>query len=128
MPTGDPPIGMAMRPLGESVPSSFKEQVSPSMTRCPACYRWSEGELCPNCEPERFAAPPETVNHPAHYGGGDNPLEVIKIIEHYELGFALGNCVKYVLRAGKKGELLEDLKKARWYLDREISRLEAPRG
>ena len=55
----------------------------------------------------------EKVNHPDHYGGEDNPMEVIKIIEHYKLGFRTGNVVKYVLREGKKNGL-EDLKKARW--------------
>lgn len=65
----------------------------------------------------------EKVNHPDHYGGEDNPMEVIKIIEHYKLGFRTGNVVKYVLREGKKNGL-EDLKKARWYLDREISKRE----
>lgn len=66
----------------------------------------------------------ETVNHPAHYGGADNPYEAIKVIEAWELGFNLGNTVKYISRAGKKGALLEDLKKARWYLDREITNTE----
>lgn len=66
----------------------------------------------------------DAVNHPPHYGGEGNPLEVINVIEHYELGFCLGNCIKYILRAPSKGALLEDLKKARWYLDREISRME----
>lgn len=68
----------------------------------------------------------EAVNHPAHYGGADNPYEAIKVIEAWGLGFNLGNAVKYVSRAGKKGALLEDLKKARWYLDREITNLEKP--
>lgn len=62
----------------------------------------------------------DSVNHPAHYGGGDNPYEAIKVIEAWGLGFCLGNAVKYIARAGKKGDALEDLKKARWYLDREI--------
>lgn len=69
----------------------------------------------------------ETVNHPEHYGGGDNPYEAIKVIEAWGLGFCLGNAVKYLCRAGKKGSALDevnDLKKARWYLDREIQRLE----
>ena len=65
----------------------------------------------------------EMVNHPAHYGG-DNPLEVIKIIDHYELGFALANSIKYILRSDKKGNKLEDLKKAAWYLQHEINKLE----
>ena len=65
------------------------------------------------------------VDHPNHYGGEDNPYEAIKVIEAWELGFRLGNAVKYILRAGKKGSRLEDLKKAKWYLDREIAAGEA---
>ena len=60
---------------------------------------------------------------PTHYGGEDNPHEPIKIIEHYGLGFHLGNCIKYLLRAGKKGDALEDLEKAKWYLERHIQNL-----
>jgi hypothetical protein len=66
----------------------------------------------------------EAVNHPAHYGGAENPYEAIKVIEAWGLGFSLGNAVKYISRAGKKGDRLEDLRKARWYLDREISNME----
>jgi len=68
----------------------------------------------------------DSVNHPQHYGGADNPYEAIKVIEAWDLGFNLGNTVKYISRAGKKdaAKLAEDLKKARWYLDREISNLE----
>lgn len=61
------------------------------------------------------------VHHPAHYGGADDPYEAIKVIEAWHLGFCLGNTVKYIRRAGSKTDLLTDLKKARWYLDREIS-------
>lgn len=56
----------------------------------------------------------DAVNHPAHYGGADNPYEAIKVIEAWELGFCLGNTVKYISRADKKGNRLEDLRKARW--------------
>jgi Protein of unknwon function (DUF3310) len=66
----------------------------------------------------------DMVNHPAHYGGEDNPYEAIKVIEAWDLGFCLGNTVKYIARRGKKTEEILDLKKARWYLDREIQRLE----
>jgi hypothetical protein len=66
----------------------------------------------------------ESVNHPQHYGG-DTTYEAIKVIEAWELGFCLGNTVKYISRAGKKGDAVEDLKKARWYLDREIERRSA---
>lgn len=69
----------------------------------------------------------EAVNHPAHYGGADNPYEAIKVIEAWGLGFCLGNTVKYLSRAGKKGDALEDLRKAQWYLNREIENMERNR-
>jgi hypothetical protein len=67
----------------------------------------------------------EAVNHPSYYGG-DTVYEVIKVIEAWSLGFCLGSAVKYIARAGKKNPAkeLEDLQKARFYLDREIARLE----
>lgn len=65
----------------------------------------------------------DMINHPVHYRS-QTDLEAIDVIEDFELGYHLGNAVKYILRAGKKGEMLEDLKKAHWYLEREISRLE----
>lgn len=68
---------------------------------------------------------PEMVNHPAHYGG-DTTYEVIKVLEAWGLhDFRLANAVKYIARAAHKGSTLEDLKKARWYLDRESARREA---
>jgi hypothetical protein len=70
----------------------------------------------------------DPVDHPAHYGGADSPYEAIKVVEAWRLGFCLGNVVKYLSRAGKKGDPLEDLKKARWYLDREIENLEKARA
>jgi Protein of unknwon function (DUF3310) len=66
---------------------------------------------------------PDMVNGPPHYTYGG--LEPITAIEAWGLGFCLGNAVKYIARAAHKGALLEDLKKARWYLDREIARLES---
>lgn len=69
------------------------------------------------------------VDHPAHYGGAGNPYEAIKVIDAWCLGFSLGNAVKYIMRAGRKTpDALEDLRKARWYLDHEIGRLEAGRA
>jgi hypothetical protein len=64
-------------------------------------------------------------DHPAHYGGADNPYEAIKVIEAWDLDFCLGNTVKYISRAGKKdaAKEIEDLEKARWYLDRRIAQL-----
>lgn len=65
----------------------------------------------------------EKVNHPAHYGG-DTIYETIKVIRAWKLGFNTGNAVKYISRAGKKEDVIEDLKKAVWYLEDEIKFLE----
>lgn len=68
---------------------------------------------------------PDMVNHPAHYGGKDDPYEAIKVITAWKLGFNLGNTVKYISRAGKKSDaLIQDLKKAQFYLNYEIAQLE----
>lgn len=66
----------------------------------------------------------EKVNHPDHYGG-DTTYEAIKVIEAWQLDFHLGNAVKYICRAGKKdpAKELEDLNKAKWYLERRIQNL-----
>ena len=64
----------------------------------------------------------EHVNHPNHYGGEGNPYEAINVIEAWELNFHLGNAVKYISRAGKKGAAKQDLEKAVWYLQREIDK------
>lgn len=65
----------------------------------------------------------DVVNHPNHYT--DGKIEVIKFIEDKKLNFHRGNAVKYIARAGKKykDKEIEDLKKAIWYLKREIKRL-----
>ena len=64
----------------------------------------------------------ERVNHPKHYTAGK--YEVIDVIEDWNLGFNLGNVIKYIARAEHKDNKLEDLKKAKWYLEREIQNLE----
>jgi hypothetical protein len=76
---------------------------------------------------EAAVANREAVHHPAHYGGADNPYEAIKVIDAWRLGFALGNAVKYIARAGKKdpAKTIEDLEKARFYLDYEIAQRKA---
>lgn len=65
---------------------------------------------------------PEMVDHPAHYGGADNPYEHVKVAQAWGLvGNAfLYNCTKYICRVGKKGSALEDLRKAAWYLQKAI--------
>lgn len=69
---------------------------------------------CRHCE--------DPVNHPKHYTGHPSGIECIEVAEH--MGFCLGNVIKYCWRADLKNDALEDLKKARWYLDREISKRE----
>lgn len=93
---------------------------------CRECgYKWSYSTL--NSVAPTLAAKPETVNHPAHYAG---KVECIDAIEAATDGlngveaFCTGNSIKYLFRWKKKNGL-EDLKKARWYLDRLISSLEA---
>lgn len=68
----------------------------------------------------------ETVNHPTHYGGADNPYEAIKVIEAWELDFCLGSALKYISRAGKKNinSEREDLLKAIWYLMRKVDQID----
>lgn len=61
----------------------------------------------------------DEVNRPAHYTDGG--IETIDFIEAKKLGFNLGNAIKYISRAGKKGNRLQDLQKAQWYLTREIN-------
>lgn len=60
------------------------------------------------------------VNSPAHYQGKN--FEVIDIINDYSLNFELGNAIKYILRADKKGNKKQDLEKSIWYLNHELSK------
>lgn len=83
-------------------------------SRCGAPYRGEScGGLCQVCRSD-------PVN-PAHYRVGG--VECIDVIEAWGLGYHLGNAVKYICRAGRKGDAAEDLRKARWYIDREIGRV-----
>lgn len=99
------------RELLDAAADLIEEQLRPTMGTRP--------EPTPENDP---------VNHPAHYT--DGRIEVIDFIEDKGLGFHLGNTVKYVARAGKKDpdKAVQDLEKARWYLDREISRRKAEEG
>ena len=71
----------------------------------------------------------EMVNHPEYYGGSENKYEAIKVIDAWDLGFSLGNPVKYISRSGKKDKdkEIQDLKKAAWYLQHHIENLETNR-
>ena len=76
----------------------------------------------PDDNPNYLVRQVDVVNHPPHYKVGG--IEVIDFIESKGLTYNLGNVVKYVSRADHKGNKLEDLKKAQWYLNREVSNLE----
>jgi hypothetical protein len=103
----------------------------PATTDQPACDCECHGEdalgvddaHCGACAEQPAPKPTDAVDHPAHYNTGG--IEVIDAIESWELGFHLGNVVKYVARAEHKGALLDDLRKAAWYLAREIERRSA---
>lgn len=102
------------------------------------CGNPAAGALCEDCwtelassgAPRPSVAPAkpraDDATNPAHYR--ERSPEPIDVIEGWGLGFHLGNAIKYVARAGRKGDRLEDLRKGRWYLDREIAREEASRG
>jgi hypothetical protein len=73
---------------------------------------------------ETMSGPDDPIN-PDHYKNHPSKVECIQITEHFN--FCRGNAIKYLWRAGEKGDAIEDLKKARWYVDREIQRLERMR-
>lgn len=62
----------------------------------------------------------DQVNHPRHYNSHPSGIECIEVVEH--MPFNIGNAVKYLWRCGLKGDEIEDLKKARWYIEREIQK------
>jgi hypothetical protein len=79
--------------------------------------------VCDSCESEEELVKTDMVNHPPHYTVGG--VETIDFIEAKQLSYHLGNVVKYVVRAGHKDtDPLQDLQKARWYLERAISKAE----
>ena len=69
--------------------------------------------------PTKKQAAGDSINHPAHYIDGRDH-EPIDVIEDWQLGYCLGQVIKYVSRAGRKGDALEDLRKAEFYLQRQI--------
>ena len=68
----------------------------------------------------------DPVNHPRHYTGHPSGIECIEIAEH--LNFCVGNAIMYLWRAGLKGDAVEDLRKAAWYVQREIDRRTEQKG
>lgn len=99
-------------------------------------HAWPGGEECPFsgdvetteidlgghtyrvCRPALALLPHDAVNHPKHYTSHPSGVECIQITEH--MGFNLGNALKYIWRADLKNDAIEDLKKAAWYVQREI--------
>lgn len=69
----------------------------------------------------------DNVNHPSHYAEG-RKYEPIDVILDWGLGFNLGNTVKYISRAGRKDDIIQDLEKAAWYLNKEIEVLKDKRS
>jgi hypothetical protein len=99
-----------------------------------------EGEVIPRiglCHEQTFLMPKiaheepkvETINHPDHYLG-KRKYEPIDVINDWELNFQTGNAVKYISRVGRKDEskIIEDLRKAVWYLEWEIKRIEGEKS
>lgn len=97
----------------------MEERKSTGAPVCPTCGRACGRLEEPVCGVELDDDP---ISHPKHYTAHPSGVECIEIAEHF--GFCLGSVVKYVWRAGLKGDALEDLRKARWFLDREIARRE----
>ena len=93
--------------------------------KCIECFYNNKDNICINSELCRgynqFKPKKEMINHPSHYNQG---IEAIDYIESHKMNFCIGNVIKYITRAKHKGTELEDLKKASWYLNREIERLE----
>ncbi len=98
---------------------------------CPICKKnLKQGEMiynmrsssliCMRCSNKIVENDP--VEHPKHYTIHPSGIECIDITRH--MNFNLGNVIKYIWRAGEKGNVIEDLKKAQWYLNDEIKRLE----
>jgi hypothetical protein len=96
---------------------------------CPDCQTSPIEAHKPDCifapswdQSPKTKKPNDAVNHPKHYTEHPSGVECIQITEH--MNFCLGNAMKYIWRAGLKSDSpIEDLKKARWYLDRELERL-----
>jgi Protein of unknwon function (DUF3310) len=96
--------------------TDYRDQPVDNLIICSECgYKYQYGCI------HHCLTPPDPVN-PQHYKSHPSGIECIEIAEHFS--FCLGNVLKYVWRVGMKGNVLENLKKARWYLDREIANQE----
>lgn len=92
---------------------------------CKQCFDFIMSDTTkPFTEPPKVGHDP--VNHPNHYTSHPSGIECIQVTEH--LPFCIGNAMKCLWRAGQKGSTIEDLKKAAWYVNREIERLQKMEG
>ena len=82
----------------------------------------AEAKAFQRAQLRKDAGLPDPVNHPPHYTNHPSGVECIQVTEH--MNFCRGNAVKYIWRAGDKGDVIEDLKKAVWYINREIERIQ----
>lgn len=88
--------------------------------KCPSCEQWIGGQeitsvlVCSQC-----SASVESIDHPGHYNWFG--IECIDVIENFN--YNLGAAIKHIWRAGRKNDIIEDLQKATWYIQREIERL-----
>ena len=87
------------------------------MNECRRCGYMQDACTCVT----GFASTIDMIRHPPHYISHPSGVECIDIVRH--MNFNLGNAIKYVWRAGEKGRAVEDLKKARWYIEDEIKRI-----
>ncbi len=87
-------------------------------------HTWDDKDAFDAWDKEQYMKQTDVVNSPKHYTTGK--FEVIDVIEDWDLNFRLANAVKYIARHKHKGKPLEDLKKAAWYLQREIDKWSSP--
>ncbi len=106
-----------------NIPTPTPQGLEPLLDDVPMDEEMLEGEpaVIPPVVPAMVEAH-DVVNRPKHYLGHPSGIECIQITEH--MGFNLGNAVKYIWRCDLKKDAIEDLRKARWYLDREIAKRE----
>lgn len=116
-----------------SFPGKAFEAYRPKCGRC-LCYLTDDdrvNDLCKACDEyleQSQAKQNDAVNHPSHYTSHPSGVECIQVTEH--LNFCIGNAIKYLWRAGLKdgNSDIQDLKKAVWYIEREIARLGGDNG
>lgn len=116
-------LGVPIEVYAKEKGLSFKSRMQSALDRARPVLPTDEEIAKANAIRKDIVAQHHTdmVNHPPHYKAGG--IETIDFIEAKELGYHLGNVVKYVSRADHKGNKLEDLKKAQWYLARAIEKL-----